>query len=284
MSGVDPDLELYEMAARTADCLIGMVIQDLEFDDFSDLEEEYGIRPPYKRFVARHLSYHAEALRQLGRMGIMEIDDRGGRCVLGEFVRPDEPHNLLGILPRWEETSIGQQYIEAHGALASEMEKVRDRWMQSMVGPEQALRGLLQMLDQVLTDTQFDIEHRCPNDPDCGIYQCTVTIRDALRPAGRALRKLEEGDLRLVLDLSTGHVPKDEAMMLNEGNCPWRMNVHGNGWMIYLQDEPPDPETMGWEDFPVLHKIVCYALQLRCGFINFDQDGSDHEELERFEW
>lgn len=90
--------------------------------------------------------------------------------------------------------------------------------------------------------------------------------------------------LWLALDCSTGHVSADEAVALNAGTCPLRMTNHEHGWTIFLQEDLPDPQTQGWEEFPNLHKVVAFALQLKCALLNFDSDGTKHAELQEFAW
>ncbi len=90
-----------DMQAKTVGALIGMVCQDLDGHEPAELEREFGIKPPHREFVSVHLGFHAEALRVLGALGVMDIDDRGGRCVLGDSVREDVL-DLTGVIPGWK--------------------------------------------------------------------------------------------------------------------------------------------------------------------------------------
>ena len=119
---------------------------------------------------------------------------------------------------------------------------------------------------------------------DCAIGKCSTTIRNALGPAEQTVRLLEGGELRLVMDCTTGHVTGAEAVGLNSGSCPLRMNNHEHGWFIFLPDELSGPEEMGWEEFPALRLVAERAMVMGCGFINFDQDGGVHKGLAVHEW
>ena len=154
---------------------------------------------------------------------------------------------------------------------------------QPAVSVAQAFRGLMTDVVGVLTDQQFDIDHGCKKPERCAICKCTRTIRNAYGPAEAAVRQLEGGELRLVLDCTTAHLPAAEAVDFAM-NCPMRVTDHEHGWMVFLGDEVPDPDVQGWEDFPVLHKIVTHAIEVGCGFINFDTDGGHHDGLEVYEW
>lgn len=72
---------------RAIRALVSMVFQDIP--GCADMDpDDYGIAKPHREFISYHLSAHAEALRVLGSVGAMDIEDRGGRCVLGNF-KPD---------------------------------------------------------------------------------------------------------------------------------------------------------------------------------------------------
>ena len=64
-----------------------MVMQDMPGCDTKD-PDDYGIEKPHRQFISYRLGFHADALRTLGALGAMEVEDRGGRLVLGDF-KPD---------------------------------------------------------------------------------------------------------------------------------------------------------------------------------------------------
>ena len=80
-----PTLDEQERAVVRA--LVGMVMQDIPGCDDKD-PADYGIEKPHRQFISFHLGFHAAALRALADYGAMDIEDRGGRLVLGSF-KPD---------------------------------------------------------------------------------------------------------------------------------------------------------------------------------------------------
>lgn len=134
--------------------------------------------------------------------------------------------------------------------------------------PEKAMRQLAQVLI-----TEHGSQQGLP-----------PLVRAALRELEGACQALHAGRLRLVLDCSTSHVELGESIMLNDGTCPLRMENHEHGWFIFLPEELSGPEEQGWEDFPALRAVCAYALELGCGFVNFDVDGEEHPELKEYDW
>jgi len=88
-----------------------------------------------------------------------------------------------------------------------------------------------------------------------------------------------------VLDVSTGHVTRDDSVMLDTnsdiGPAPvyWMQEY---GWMVYVGEIEENWPAEDWS--PAFVKIMKVAQELGCDYVRIDRDGREYPEFERFDW
>lgn len=89
-----------------------------------------------------------------------------------------------------------------------------------------------------------------------------------------------------VLDISTGHLTKEDAERLgnesNKGLAPV-YELHEYGWLVYVGEIEDN-----WQNEPEMSehfvKVLETANELGCDYVRFDRDGREYPELQKFEW
>lgn len=87
------------------------------------------------------------------------------------------------------------------------------------------------------------------------------------------------------LDLSTGHLPKEEMLLITAS--PKRVIKHEFGAWAYVpsDDSEADFEDVDWDAYPALKAVLMYARTLDdIWWINFDQDAATIDALPTWDW
>lgn len=83
------------------------------------------------------------------------------------------------------------------------------------------------------------------------------------------------------LDLSTGHLPKNEADALLTHD--WLVvTTHEWGWWVWIR--PANDMNTIQDDLPALANVMAFAKERGCRWINFDSDAAAVEGLPYWEW
>ena len=89
---------------------------------------------------------------------------------------------------------------------------------------------------------------------------------------------------RLILDLSTSHLPEHLGTDLNAHDAVVAYNLE-YGWLMWVPDDPvvDDDDPMGRVPSEVL-LIQLYARRWGCDYVLFDADGPVDPNLPAWEW
>lgn len=124
-----------------------------------------------------------------------------------------------------------------------------------------------------------------------------------LRRVAPSARERSDGPAHFerILILSTGHLPKAEADLLEDGSCqPSRRKLPPGlldyvvcaedeyGWFVYVphddEDSLRDIAKPDGDNMPVLARVLRHASRLGADWIKFDSDGPTLEGLDLFDW
>ena len=97
------------------------------------------------------------------------------------------------------------------------------------------------------------------------------------------------------LDISTGHLPEQEMMLLNDAtdseheptSLPTRVVPHAYGAWVWVQFDDAHEQDAAFDDdgrLPNLLRMVRFARSHQCHWINFDRDAVVVDELPSWEW
>lgn len=88
-----------------------------------------------------------------------------------------------------------------------------------------------------------------------------------------------------VLDISTGHMTKEDAekLSLNDpdktlGLPSYELDEYG--WLVYIGEMEDNWANMS----PEFNKVLTLANDLGCDYVRFDRDGREYPELPSFDW
>jgi len=88
-----------------------------------------------------------------------------------------------------------------------------------------------------------------------------------------------------VLDISTGHMTKDDSLGLDanshSGPAPV-YELHEYGWLVYVGEIEESWPGEDWSE--AFRKVLNAAKELGCDYVRFDRDGREYPELQKFEW
>ena len=96
--------------------------------------------------------------------------------------------------------------------------------------------------------------------------------------------------IRKFLDLSTGHLPKEDRLLidLHRPNLPFRVVNNEYGWSMWLME--PDVMDDVIEELEnkfkltdALGHVLRYAIKYDCAMVNFDRDAERIDGLGYFE-
>lgn len=88
-----------------------------------------------------------------------------------------------------------------------------------------------------------------------------------------------------VLDISTCHIQKSEAMQLERDipdNQVPAYELAEFGWLLYVGELDDNWPEERWSE--ALRNILKQAAELGCDYVRFDRDGREYDELPRFDW
>ena len=89
--------------------------------------------------------------------------------------------------------------------------------------------------------------------------------------------------IKKYLDLSMGHLPEHERERMAEGDITSLIfHDHPYGWWVWVPPDDADLVELR-EVLPTLAKILDYARNSDCAWVNLDQDADLEEGLEYFE-
>ena len=89
------------------------------------------------------------------------------------------------------------------------------------------------------------------------------------------------------LDVSTAHITLNDSKLLaidaaGETGDGLVVYDYGYGWMVHVEDEAIERCRDDYSD--AFKAILVMARQLKCDFVDFDQDGEEYSELPVFDW
>jgi hypothetical protein len=93
--------------------------------------------------------------------------------------------------------------------------------------------------------------------------------------------------IQIVLDLSTGHIPEEEARRIDGPHFGMRAQSHEHGWIVWvtgytieeMEDWHDDDKPAAW-----FWPILKLAQSNDCMLVNFDGDGFEHPDLKMYDW
>lgn len=90
--------------------------------------------------------------------------------------------------------------------------------------------------------------------------------------------------IRKVMDLSNGHVTKEEMDRMDGSHPAIRIAPHEYGAVVFLPEVIEEDEMSKWSDLPNLLACVRFALKHGCFMISFDRDAEAIPDLPKFDW
>jgi len=92
------------------------------------------------------------------------------------------------------------------------------------------------------------------------------------------------------LDISTGHLPASDRLMMNYGEAPVICRLYTYGWLVYVPSDDTELNEAIALDMthcavaasPYFFQLLRYARQLDCNWIMLDQDGEIEHALPWF--
>ncbi len=94
--------------------------------------------------------------------------------------------------------------------------------------------------------------------------------------------------IRKYLDLATAHLTYEDSQELEYAAQPastdlppMRVCNHDYGWIIFMNDQIPDP-IPGFSDS--FQALIRHARAEKCDLINFDRDAIPEDQFPSFDW
>ena len=88
-----------------------------------------------------------------------------------------------------------------------------------------------------------------------------------------------------VLDISTAHIHRNDMVKLSGDETPAIAYSYEEGVFVFAGD--PQDDYRDFKDYgfslEFVH-ILLWARQLGCKYVQFDCDGTEYEQLPKFEW
>ena len=89
-----------------------------------------------------------------------------------------------------------------------------------------------------------------------------------------------------VLDISTGHMTKEDNQRLQNANSNnmaiSAYELEEYGWLAYVGDIDNNWPTEDWST--AFRTVMETAKEMGCNYVRFDRYGRDYEELPKFDW
>lgn len=91
-------------------------------------------------------------------------------------------------------------------------------------------------------------------------------------------------EISKMITLSTGHLPEVEfrSLSLDQYYSFSYINYPYGAILTVTDDDGDDEKTIKF--FPFLWRIIQYARKNKIHWINFDEDGPEEDEFEKFYW
>lgn len=94
-------------------------------------------------------------------------------------------------------------------------------------------------------------------------------------------------EIRKYLELSTGHVTKEDRELFDDGDPKWPFNKHEYGWWVWVPDILDDYQAEMFAESGLSHNVwaaIHYARSHGCDWIRYDCDAIASDDLPFFEW